>query len=70
MRKRSEVVPESLPIAATRTLPIASQSLKAIRDDVTRQRLDISRTIAELDELSNEINATLAFLKTQRGDKI
>lgn len=53
----------------TKPMPIASASLKHLRDDITRQRLDIARTIADLDELSVEIAATLAFLKAQRDRK-
>jgi hypothetical protein len=67
MKKRNLVVGhlrESKP-----TVLITTTTLQAIRDDALNHHFSISKTIAELDELSNEINATLAFLKARRGDK-
>lgn len=64
MRKRNLVASESKPAA----LPTAT-TLQTIREEALRQHYDINKTIAELDELSNEINATLAFLRARRGDK-
>jgi hypothetical protein len=54
---------------ATKAEHKVTNTLQEIRERVLRERLDISQTIAELDAWRNEIDATLAFLKAQRGEK-
>jgi hypothetical protein len=41
---------------------------QGIRDKVSHQRFEIAKTIAELDGWRNEIDATIAFLRAQRGE--
>lgn len=65
MKKRNLVISESKQnVMLTTILP-----LQEIRESALRQHFDINKTIAELDELASEINATLAFLRAKRGDK-
>jgi hypothetical protein len=53
--------------AAVPSVPkIAVASLQDIRNSALRQRFEIGKTIAELDAWRNEIDATIAFLKSQR----
>jgi hypothetical protein len=60
----------SVPVEpAAKPLPATTMSLQQIRDSALRQRFDMSKTIAELDALSSEITATLAFLRAQRDGK-
>jgi hypothetical protein len=43
--------------------------MQGIRDRVSHQRFEIGKTIAELDAWRDEIDATIAFLKAQRGEQ-
>jgi hypothetical protein len=52
------------PLIAT-SLP-NTELLQEIRDSALQARSDISNTIAELDAWRTEIDATIAFLKSQR----
>jgi hypothetical protein len=65
---KSSLAPVPLRPAVAPSL-INKAALRAIRDDAARQHSNLRMMIAELNELSNEINATLAFLKAQRGDR-
>jgi hypothetical protein len=64
---------KSLRIREARTMPpsviVTPTTLQEIRENAMHERLNISKTIAELTEISDEINVTVAFLKAQRGDR-
>jgi hypothetical protein len=45
---------------------ITDVNLENIRERATAARLDIARTIAELEEWREEIDVTIAFLRAQR----
>lgn len=62
MKKRNLIVSEP-------NVPITTEMLRAVRDQAIEQHFSISKTIADLEELSNEIEATLAYLKARRGDR-
>lgn len=53
------------------TLPSANSStrtlLQEIRDRTLRDRFKTGQTLAELNALRDEIDATIAFVKTQRS---
>jgi hypothetical protein len=55
---------QARPLIAT-SLP-NTELLQEIRDSALQARSDISNTIAELDAWRTEIDATIAFLKSQR----
>jgi hypothetical protein len=55
--------------AAITSIKPAMPSLQGIRERALAERFNIGQTIAELDSLRNEIDATVAFLKANRGDK-
>src|SRR5262245_32023913 len=45
---------------------ITDVNLMQIRDDALAARIDLSRTIAELESWRDELDGTIAFLKAQR----
>jgi hypothetical protein len=72
-RSRAKAITTTTPTpateAATTSIRPAMPSLQNIRERALAERFNINQTITELDTMRNEIDATLAFLKAQRGDK-
>jgi hypothetical protein len=63
------IAPPTPPPFLSRSGTAALNSLtQGIRDKVSHQRFEIAKTIAELDGWRNEIDATIAFLRAQRGE--
>ena len=71
MRKSKEIRPSSEitgnPVGPANVVTV--KTLRDVRENAMSQRLNLSKTIAELSELADEIQSTLALLKAQRGDK-
>jgi len=61
--------PTALPVESNPSNVVTVKTLRDVRENAMRQRVDLSKTIAELTELADEINSTLALLRAQRGDK-
>lgn len=65
MRKPKSLIASE---GATSIALITPEFLQKVRESALHERLNLSRTIGELTELADEIDATLKFLKAQRGD--
>jgi hypothetical protein len=66
MKKHKRNSPAALdPAPIVRHEPSTRRSLKEIRDTVSHERTETNRIIAELSTWSDEINATIAFLKSR-----
>jgi hypothetical protein len=46
---------------------VTIKTLKDVRENALQRRVDLNQTIAELTELADEVNTTLAVLRAQRG---